>query len=327
MRQQRLEGQGGVTQPHVPVVPVADPAEVLGQRRGRGRRDPSGVVVGECPQHQQGPHHLGPVDAAVLDPVGPRLPPVPGPAQGPGHVQRFRNRPEGREPGQREVDALPRGHPDGRRVPVPVRMQPEATQHECVRAGHRDQFRRVVGAGLPDPGHRPGVVEPDPQVDVELDGPGHADHAADEVGAIDVRVRIGAGRHGVVHLGDPGGGHPAGDQDEAVPVVAPGRPGVVRARPQPPAAVIGAAEQRGEHRRRVESRQAEPVDPARARHQRRGAAVAEQRVVLDRRDHRFDPGTVAPDLPCAGCYGDAQRRVSVAGSVRHGGVGYEGARR
>ena len=51
---QRLEGQGGVAQPAVAVVPVALAAEVLGQRGGRRRHDAAGVVVGQQAQGEQG---------------------------------------------------------------------------------------------------------------------------------------------------------------------------------------------------------------------------------------------------------------------------------
>ena len=52
-RQQRLEGQGGVAQPAVAVVPVALAAEVLGQRGRRRRDDAAGAAVGEQPQREQ----------------------------------------------------------------------------------------------------------------------------------------------------------------------------------------------------------------------------------------------------------------------------------
>src|SRR3712207_7130765 len=40
--EQRLQGEGGIAQPAVPVVPVAWAAEPLGQRRGGGRDDTAG---------------------------------------------------------------------------------------------------------------------------------------------------------------------------------------------------------------------------------------------------------------------------------------------
>ena len=45
--EQRLQGEGGVAQPAVAVVPVAGAAELLGQRGGRGRDDAAGRRVGQ----------------------------------------------------------------------------------------------------------------------------------------------------------------------------------------------------------------------------------------------------------------------------------------
>ena len=58
-------------------------------------------------------------------------------------------------------------------------------------------------------------------------------------------------------------------------------PCVGRGRREQPAAVLGAAEQRGEAGARVEPGQAEPVDRARAGDERCRLQVADQRVVLD----------------------------------------------
>ena len=63
---QRLEGQRGVAQPAEPVVPVAVAAEGLGQRRGRGRHDPAGRLVGQRLQGDERPDHR----LAVLALVG-----------------------------------------------------------------------------------------------------------------------------------------------------------------------------------------------------------------------------------------------------------------
>ena len=51
--QQRLEGERGVAQPAVAVVPVALAAEVLGQRGGRRGDDAAGLLVGQQPQGEQ----------------------------------------------------------------------------------------------------------------------------------------------------------------------------------------------------------------------------------------------------------------------------------
>src|SRR5690606_12581451 len=105
------------------------------------------------------------------------------------------------------------------------------------------------------------------------------------IDAVDVDVRIGIDGHEVVHLGDGVGALPARDEHEGVAVVASGGGSIRLQRPQFPAAVILVAEQRGERAGRVQSRQAQPVDAALPRDQSRGAAVAEQGVVLDAQSH------------------------------------------
>lgn len=256
-------------------------------------RDAAGVVVGEGPQDQQRAHHFGAVHAAVLDPVGPGLPPLAGLCRRPVHLQRFRHRAERREPGQGQRHALAGADLERSPVPVPVGVQSDAAQDDGVRTRHRDQFGCPLGAALPDPGDGPGVVEANAQVDTEGDRSGDPDHPADQIGALDGGTRVRPDRHEVVHLGHPGRRSPPGHQDERVAVVAADGPGRVVGRSQPPHPVVRIAEQRGEHRRGVEPGQAEPADVTIARHQRRRAAVAQQGEVLDRSHHAPDLGTAA----------------------------------
>ena len=57
---QRVEGERGVAEPAVAVVPVALAPEVLGQRGGRGGDDPAGDLVGHQPEGEQGAaDHVG----------------------------------------------------------------------------------------------------------------------------------------------------------------------------------------------------------------------------------------------------------------------------
>ena len=78
-RQQRLEGERGVAQPAVAVVPVAFAAELLGQRRGGRRHDAAGLRVRHHPQGEQAAAHevgvrevrgAGEGPALVVDPGG-----------------------------------------------------------------------------------------------------------------------------------------------------------------------------------------------------------------------------------------------------------------
>ena len=52
--EQRLEGEGGVTQPDEPVIPVPDPADLFGEGGGRGGDDATGRGVGEGLERDQG---------------------------------------------------------------------------------------------------------------------------------------------------------------------------------------------------------------------------------------------------------------------------------
>ena len=77
--QQGVEGEGGVADPGVAVVPVPHPADALGQAGGRGGDDRPGRLVGQQLQRQgRALHHLAP--AALVGavrqpalPVGDRL--------------------------------------------------------------------------------------------------------------------------------------------------------------------------------------------------------------------------------------------------------------
>ncbi len=94
--QQRFEGDGGVAEPAVPVVPVAHPADVLGQRGGGRRHDPAGGGVGERLEGDQGPDHGVPVRPLVGAAGRPVAPEPGGQAQLGGGVGRLPGRPRGR---------------------------------------------------------------------------------------------------------------------------------------------------------------------------------------------------------------------------------------
>ena len=68
-----LDGECGVAEPGVAVIPVAAPPELLGQRRSRGGDNAAGVGVGERPQHQQraGSQGIMVVNRQLGGPVGP----------------------------------------------------------------------------------------------------------------------------------------------------------------------------------------------------------------------------------------------------------------
>ncbi|KAG0925791.1 hypothetical protein G6F31_018617 [Rhizopus arrhizus] len=76
--QQRIQGQGGIAQPAMPVIPVAATAQLLGQRR-RGRRDDAaGRLKGQQLQGDQRSHDsVSPFAQAIfpMTALGPFAPP------------------------------------------------------------------------------------------------------------------------------------------------------------------------------------------------------------------------------------------------------------
>ena len=104
-------------------------------------------------------------------------------------------------------------------------------------------------------------------------------HPAHEVGP-PVAVR-----HQVDDLDHAGLGLPPGDEHERVVLVGARRAAGRADRGEPPVPVVVVAEQCAERRRRVEARQAEPVDAAVGADERAGVAVADEGVVLDRQGH------------------------------------------
>ena len=107
---QRRQGEGGVPQPAVAVVPVADPSELLGERGGGGGHDPAGGGIGQRLQGEQGADHRVLPAALVVDAAGPLAPPGLGVAEGPDRVDAARGRPVRGVPGEHERDPLALGH-------------------------------------------------------------------------------------------------------------------------------------------------------------------------------------------------------------------------
>jgi hypothetical protein len=71
-------GDGSARRAASSLVPVADPADLLGQRSGRGRQDPAGGRVGQRLHRQQGAAYLGCPPPRVATVPDPRLPEAQG---------------------------------------------------------------------------------------------------------------------------------------------------------------------------------------------------------------------------------------------------------
>uniref|UniRef100_A0A942T1T1 Uncharacterized protein n=1 Tax=Neobacillus citreus TaxID=2833578 RepID=A0A942T1T1_9BACI len=180
----------------------------------------------------------------------------------------------GRVPGEDGVDDVAVVHRRGRRVPVPLGVEPDAADDDRVGSGRRDEHG-FVGADLADPGECPGVVEPDAERLLDVDGADETAHAPHDRGG------VRPDRHELGDLDDAGARGPHGRQHQRVPVVVADGRRVRVGGTQGPVAVGLVAEQRREDRRAVEPRQAGPVDRAVPSDQDRRVGVADERVVLD----------------------------------------------
>ena len=129
------EGERGVPQPDVAVVPVARAAELLGQARRRGGRDAARVLVREGAQHGERPDDLVVVLPLVADAARPRVPPRLGGGQ------RARRRPARAAPPGR------RGTRSGRRRPS--RPPPPRTCRGGTRPARFRRGPRTITASGP----------------------------------------------------------------------------------------------------------------------------------------------------------------------------------
>ncbi len=291
--EERREGERGVPQPAVPVVPVALAAHVLGEARRRRGDDPSPQLVGEQPQHEEraGDGVGGrAIDAAVARPV---LEDLGRDAQRPLDVDRLRHRRPRGHPGRRELEPLTGAHGEGVAVVAVLgAREPVPAQDEHVGAGdgpddgsavlvggarHPRQDRPVARAHDPLVSHRHLAVEP-------FDDPEDVGPAVTE-------------RHEVGDADPAGVGLVGRVEDEGVAAVGARRAGRARWAEEPPA-VLRRPEQGGEARGGVEAGEAEPVHRPRAADEGGAFGVAQQRVVRDRRRHvrdrRRHVATVAP---------------------------------
>ena len=161
--EQGVEGEGRVAEPAVAVVPVADAAELLRQRRRRRGDDAAGRLVGQCLQDDQRlRHRLLPAAAvrAVVEPLAPERA---------GVAERLLRRRSpaalamGRVPGEHERLSLPGLDGElGDGAEVLAAHRHGRAQRERVRPGDRDA-RLVVEAA--HPGDDRAVVEPDHELD------------------------------------------------------------------------------------------------------------------------------------------------------------------
>jgi hypothetical protein len=280
--QERADADAGVARPREAVVPVADAAGVLGQRRRRGGHRRTGRRVRQQPQREQAAQHHLPVRQVPVDSL------APGP---PAAFVGLQRRP-GRFGGDVH-ERLPVGdrHGDGQRPPGldanrhgAARLNPDVGEGVHGDGGARprgdDDLAPVLAAGLPATRTQSRVEQ-----QRRLDGAGVGGESAHEQG----RREETAGDLAHHRLGQrerPAGGLPGGLQRRRARAVAAGVDDRRAGRAEPEAAGFGSADEAAEDRLTVEAGNAEPVDGAVRGHQRGGAGVAQHRVVLYRRHVR-----------------------------------------
>ena len=279
-QQEALHGERRVAEPGVPVVPVADASDLLGQRCGRGRAHRSGGRVGEGLQRDQRADDVVAPSPRVGAARRPFVPPPPGAGECPQAVDRVGRIVRAVVAGERERVTVALAHLEGgagRLFLTPQRDR--AVEPERVGAG--DHAEPVTGRL--DPRHQRPVVEPHDQLHLHGDrAPPALDHPVDR-------------RMGVLRCHEVDHGHRAVGrlvdrlEHERVVLVPSGGRHVVARGGDRPTTVPGCAEQCGERGRRVDPRCAEPVDGAAALDQCDGVRVADERVVLDASRHVSPP--------------------------------------
>ena len=305
---QRLQGEGRVAHPGVAVVPVALAARRLGQRRGQRGHRRAGGHVGQALDRQRGAldrrHPLVVGKPGAGEPRAPEAGRLRQPRVGVVEVGR---RGEALGPRQRAVELVALGE----QVARAHRVALDAERH--VRA----QPDRLLGpAGVGDVAvvahERPlardaAVVEDGLAHELDLDVAVDAAHRADEqVLGVVVGRRPGVRRDGVLGAARAHGQRVAHDdpaargvprrlEDVGARLVAPAGRDVDPERGEAEVARL-AVEQRPEHARRVEARDAEPADAAVGRDERAGVAVREERVLGDRRERRGRRGALRGGL-------------------------------
>ena len=289
---QRVDGEGGVPQPAVAVVPVPAAAQFLRQRRGgRGDQRPR-RVVDEQLEGQRRPLHGFPPAAAVAGLADPVLPEVRGQREQVGGLTRGQ-RPDLAAPFQLDVHglALVQGERGGHAGFLDLERD-RGAQHAVPSRGpeHRadagDHLDRVRG---------PAVVER--RVTGQLErGP-----AADRPGLAHQQVTRLAGAaglrdHEIDDLADRLGAVEPGEQDVGVRQVH-----LLRVRGhvagQREVAALAGVQQRAEQRGGVEAGRAVPVHGAVGTDQGHGPQVPDDPVLLDRQV----AGGRRPVHPVAGC--------------------------
>jgi len=285
---QRAEAEARVANPGVTVVPIPRSARCLGQRRRRSSHDRPGRGVRQRFEHDPRAPRGGLVPSVQPQRPGPFPPPVHRALEqlvdGPriGLIRRARVHALRGTVGEREAHTIPRTDRESAdQLVLGILGELLLAPHEQRIVASARALEAVPVATDPRPNLA--VVEPGREPHLELERPAHPfDHAQDLPG---VGAERGvADQKAVEQPRPPRGTDELGLEHERVVEVGahvleravPGR--IDRAMP-----AASPVEQAAERAPGVESREAAPIDRAVSRHERRGVAVADQRVVGDLR--------------------------------------------
>ena len=163
--QQGGEGEGGIPQPTVAVVPVHRSPRFLRQAERRGGDNATRRQVGQRLEREQGPLHRFRPGSRLVEVVDPVFPPLHRRVLRPRRIDRFRNAGLGTTVLQHVVGALPRSEGEPRPQHVFILPQPGAAQHHQVGP---DLAGEPVNRFL-IPGRDLAVAEAERQAELDLD--------------------------------------------------------------------------------------------------------------------------------------------------------------
>ena len=278
--EQREQRERGVAQPAVAVVPVAHAAELLGQRGRRRGDDPAGRRVGERLERDQRADDC----LAPLALVGAAVRPSRR-----HHVVRVAAAPLG-------VDRVRRrGSCDGYQVRTNGTRSPSRTVNSADRAHVLAADARPACAARARPGRRSRCGRRRSAATHGTIGRSRSGSRAPSPSSTSprrpstMRTRSGASPRGgmkSITRTAPSSVSNSVSSTSVSRAVAAARLAQASSAARAASGRARRAEQRGEAGAGVEAREAEPVDRAVAADERRGLAVADQRVVLDPRHQR-----------------------------------------
>ena len=294
--EQRIERQRRIADPAEAIVPIAHAADQFGQRGRRRRDDAAGRTIGQQLQRDERALDLRAPRALIGVERAPGQPSLLDAAQERDRVA------DRRRLAMRGIPSEDEGHVFAfmddefrSRRPIFVDQLDGRVEPHGVGTGDRDD---ALDRAL-DPGHEPAVIETEGNAHRYLDRTGIAANETNDL----VDEFVAGRRHEIDDRRRAGFGLEAGFENGGAGPIAARDADIARFGANAPRAVPLVAQQRGEDRAGIEARQAEPIDRAVARDERRAVRVADDAVILDppvllRQNTPLHIGAMAA-LPCA----------------------------